>query len=326
MKTTTKLMTVTMLSSLVLLGACGKNQESAKASFTNSKDKTVQTSKTSASKAKKATKSSSSTSASDASKAKNTKATSNSSATTTSSSAQAKTDTKTKQASQAKQSGVDLTALTNGDFSSIKKTCKRTWSNDKGQTFAIAADGSFSSTFSYTALQFVGAGDNYYSATAYNPNQLTGSSVFIVTPAGKANIHTGAVNDKDTIAIGQSEEADYHPFYRTTTEVIPQTTTDTSVKVSHVANGDFSSVAGTWSTWDGVFLTIGADGSFAYNGDTDQDIALSSQYTTEDGAVYAVEYRKSGQPIASPMGLFIYKDKIYITGQSVGSEQTFYRQ
>lgn len=322
MKTATKLMTVTMLSSLVLLGACGKNQESAKASFTNSKDKTVQTSKTSASKAKKATKSSSSTSASDASKAKNTKATSNSSATTTSSSAQAKTDTKTKQASQAKQSGVDLTALTNGDFSSIKGT----WSDDKGQTFAIAADGSFSSTFSYTALQFVGAGDNYYSATAYNPNQLTGSSVFIVTPAGKANIHTGAVNDKDTITIGQSEEADYHPFYRTTTEVIPQTTPDTSVKVSHVANGDFSSVAGTWSTWDGVSLTIGADGSFAYNGNTDSDIALSPEYTTADGAVYAVEYRKSGQPIASPMGLFIYKDKIYITGQSVGSEQTFYRQ
>lgn len=54
-KSTSKLMAIAMLSSLVLLGACGK-QESAKDSFSNSKSKTVQTSKSSSSSKVKAKK------------------------------------------------------------------------------------------------------------------------------------------------------------------------------------------------------------------------------------------------------------------------------
>lgn len=206
-KSTSKLMAIAMLSSLVLLGACGK-QESAKDSFSNSKSKTVQTSKSSSSskvKAKKTTKSSSSQVSSSSSQATSSETSIPSSAVQTEQSQATTTAQASQNQAAASQSTVeqpDTTSnsdLANGNFASIAGT----WTNDLGATVTIGADGSvsYSNQGNLTAIQG-SVSNGGFAGSLYDPN----------SPVGSVPIWVSA--DQGTITIGQSTSETAHPFHR----------------------------------------------------------------------------------------------------------------
>ncbi|WP_369350979.1 DUF6287 domain-containing protein [Streptococcus hillyeri] len=202
MKNSQKATAIVLLTSLFLLGACGKKESKS----TNNQS-TVQSSKVTP---KKSEKSSSTT--------KNTSKASDSSTETTlaSNSSNAETQATTSQAQTVQpahtSSSIDINALLNEDLTTIAGT----WSNDLGEIITINQDGQVTSTQKTTTLQ-ISQGrvhDNCFFAGIGDPNQLVGGAVFIVIPANVPNPHFGDVTDTDRILIGQSADADDHPFTR----------------------------------------------------------------------------------------------------------------
>lgn len=193
MKTNQKITAVVLLSSLFLLGACGKKENKDTSNNTSVKSSKV-------AKAKADT-SESTTSLSETE-------TTPLQAETTSVASLA---TENQTAPQA-NSSIDITALVNNDFSSIAGS----WSNDLGETITIAADGQVTSTERTVPHKIVSgeAHDSIFSAGIGDPNQLVGGAAFIVIPAGIPNPHFGDTAQADRILIGQSEDADKHPFTR----------------------------------------------------------------------------------------------------------------
>lgn len=112
-------------------------------------------------------------------------------------------------------SSIDGVAISRGDFS----TMAGTWVNDEGEVLTIEADGSTSvvgwtlpssienprfKTEGYiVAHHVVGTSTDNYSV-----------AVLIAVPAGIADHYFARVEDKDRLIIGQSVDANYHPFYR----------------------------------------------------------------------------------------------------------------
>lgn len=197
MKTNQKITAVVLLSSLFLLGACGKKENKDTSSNTSVKSSKV-------AKAKADT-SESTTSLSE------TETTSLQAETTSVASLATENQTDGQTAPQA-NSTIDITALVNNDFSSIAGS----WSNDLGETITIAADGQVTSTERTVPHKIVSGEthDNIFSAGIGDPNQLVGGAAFIVIPAGIPNPHFGDTTQADRILIGQSEDADKHPFTR----------------------------------------------------------------------------------------------------------------
>lgn len=105
-----------------------------------------------------------------------------------------------------------LTSLQKRDFSPIAGT----WKNNLGEILIIAADGSFTLDYKHSdgsikrGQDKIGSG--FIQDDCYQAN-ITGAAIK-VTPAGVKNIHMGTVYDQDSITMGQSIEADNHPFFK----------------------------------------------------------------------------------------------------------------
>lgn len=105
-----------------------------------------------------------------------------------------------------------LTSLQKQDYSPIAGT----WKNDLGDVLIIAADGSFTLDYKQTdgtvtkGQDKIGNGNIYKNCYLAN---ITGAGL-LVTPAGVKNAHIGTVYDQDAITMGQSIEADKHPFFK----------------------------------------------------------------------------------------------------------------
>lgn len=214
MKTSRKMATVLMLTSLFLLGACGKSDKKATtASSTTKSSKVVK--KNNTSNSSKNTKTSSSDSSKQASQDDNGATNQSNAASANNSQAASGTASAIQNDSSQNQtvdSSIDVNALANQDYSSIAGT----WSNDLGETITISADGHATGS-DYPKTYDLGTGQvnngNFF-GSIHNPETDYGNAAFIVIPAGVANIHSGEVENSDRILIGQSAEADNHPFYR----------------------------------------------------------------------------------------------------------------
>ncbi|CAM4215333.1 hypothetical protein AT575_05460 [Streptococcus penaeicida] len=105
-----------------------------------------------------------------------------------------------------------LTSLQKQDYSPIAGT----WKNDLGEVLIIAADGSFTRDYKQTDDTVTRAqdkiGNGYIHENCYLAS-ITGAGL-LVTPAGVKNAHIGTVYNQDSITMGQSIEADKHPFFK----------------------------------------------------------------------------------------------------------------
>lgn len=197
--------TVTLLCSVLLLGVCSKKKESSQVSTSHSKVTQVSKSST-----KKVTKNSSSTELSSSISSSNSQDSNTNSSVTESGEADTQENSQT--TPQTTSSTINAGNLANGDFSTIAGT----WSNDLGESVTVDSNGktsisSQSESYLITSNTLEG---NVFFGTIYNPNSEYGSAAFIVIPAGTANPHSGEAVTTDTILIGQSGDADQHPYYR----------------------------------------------------------------------------------------------------------------
>lgn len=105
-----------------------------------------------------------------------------------------------------------LTSLQKQDYSPIAGT----WKNDLGEVLIIAADGSFTLDYKQTDGTVTRGqdkiGNGYIHENCYLAS-ITGAGL-LVTPAGVKNAHIGTVYNQDSITMGQSIEADKHPFFK----------------------------------------------------------------------------------------------------------------
>lgn len=105
-----------------------------------------------------------------------------------------------------------LTSLQKRDFSPIAGT----WKNDLGEVLIIAANGSFTLDYKQTNGTVTRGqdkiGNGYIHENCYLAS-ITGAGL-LVTPAGVKNAHIGTVYNQDSITMGQSIEADKHPFFK----------------------------------------------------------------------------------------------------------------
>ncbi|WP_162012927.1 DUF6287 domain-containing protein [Streptococcus sp. S784/96/1] len=202
MKISPKATTIVLLTSLFLLGACGKKKsESANNQYT------VQSSKVATKKSEKSSSTAKSSSKATEGSPENTLASSFSNAETQATTSQSQI---VKPANTS--SSIDVDALINDDLTTIVGD----WSNDLGETITINPDRQVTSTHRTATLQISPgeARDNCYFSGIGDPTQLVGGAGFIVIPAGVPNPHFGDVTDFDRILIGQSVAADEHPFTR----------------------------------------------------------------------------------------------------------------
>lgn len=190
MKNNQKLTAMALLTSLCLLGACGKKEETT--STTTNVSKSSQTT-THTKKKEIATTTLETTSI----QTEETTAT---------------TVTQTEASSSQSTSTINIKALANNDFSSIAGS----WSNDLGETITISNDGQVTSSIRDGSLK-LGKGslsDNTFVTSIYNPDSEVGGAAFMVIPGGIPNPHFGDVTPADRILIGQDINADAHPFTR----------------------------------------------------------------------------------------------------------------
>lgn len=202
-----KSLTVIMLASLFLLGACGQSQKATSTSST-SKEKTSQTSSSTKSKAKS---SSSSASVSSSETAEGAVASSSS---TTEAANSANSNASSSVAAQEKTP----TQTATKDVSNIASFVG-TWANDRGESVTVNADGSVVVTMSDGNINNMALWYNQeYSGvglyTVYAPGASAGSAGLLYIPAGVTNPHIGTTDAQDTLVIGQDVSADEHPYYR----------------------------------------------------------------------------------------------------------------
>ena len=189
-----------LASSIVLLGACSKQQEK-QISQNSSSSQTVQTSKLDSKSEAKAVQSASQDETNVAS---------------VSSEAQPKNETKfdTKDPATPATS-IDVNALAAGDFSTVAGT----WQNDLGDAIVLNNQGVVSHTLNgkessdYTLLKGQVSDGSYVSTLAYTAG--SSSATFLVIPEGAVLPDTGNENPKAQIRVGQDAiTASQHPYYR----------------------------------------------------------------------------------------------------------------
>ena len=189
-----------LVSSIILLGACSKQQEK-QTSQNSSSSQTVQTSKLDSKSEAKAVQSASQDETNVAS---------------VSSEAQPKNETKfdTKDPATPATS-IDVNALAAGDFSTVAGT----WQNDLGDVIVLNNQGVVSHTLNgkessdYTLLKGQVSDGSYVSTLAYTAG--SSSATFLVIPEGAVLPDTGNENPKAQIRVGQDAiTASQHPYYR----------------------------------------------------------------------------------------------------------------
>ena len=189
-----------LVSSIILLGACSKQQEK-QTSQNSSSSQTVQTSKSDSKSEAKAVQSASQD---------ETKAAS------ASSEAQPKNETKSDTKDPATPAAsIDVNALAAGDFSSVAGT----WQNDLGDAIVLNNQGVVSHTRNgkessdYTLLKGQVSDGSYVSTLAYTAG--SSSATFLVIPEGAVLPDIGNENPKAQIRVGQDAiTASQHPYYR----------------------------------------------------------------------------------------------------------------
>lgn len=196
MKKSYQLATVLLLTSTLLLGACSKQSQSTGASSSTKSSQTTKTSSKSSSTTKK-----SSTSSSQASSTE-----------TTASLSQSQTEQSSTATVTTAQSSINVGNLSNNDFSTVSGT----WKDDLGNSVTVDANGQLSLTYTGdnqspttidAQISFLQTIDGVYFGN------FSGSPI-IVIPAGVANPHDSSVSNSDRILIGQTADADMHPYYR----------------------------------------------------------------------------------------------------------------
>ncbi|SFR65999.1 hypothetical protein SAMN05216416_0650 [Streptococcus equinus] len=116
------------------------------------------------------------------------------------------------QANQPSESDIDFECLAYGDFSSLAGT----WSNDLGESVTLAQDGqaSLSRTQSPYQVKTNIVKGNVCFGTIYDPNSLTESAAFIVVPKGIGDPFLGEVRTSDCLIIGQCASDSEHPYFK----------------------------------------------------------------------------------------------------------------
>ena len=189
-----------LVSSIILLGACSKQQEK-QTSQNSSSSQTVQTSKSDSKSEAKAVPSASPDETDAAS---------------VSSEAQPKNETKSDTKDPATPAaGIDVNALAAGDFSTVAGT----WQNDLGDAIVLNNQGVVSHTLNgkessdYTLLKGQVSDGSYVSTLAYTAG--SSSATFLVIPEGAVLPDIGNENPKAQIRVGQDAiTASQHPYYR----------------------------------------------------------------------------------------------------------------
>lgn len=189
-----------LASSIILLGACSKQQEK-QTSQNSSSSQTVQTSKSDVKSEAKVVQSASQDETDVAS---------------ASSEAQPKNETKSDTKDPATPAaGIDVNALAAGDFSTVAGT----WQNDLGDAIVLNNQGVVSHTLNgkessdYTLLKGQVSDGSYVSTLAYTAG--SSSATFLVIPEGAVLPDTGNENPKSQIRVGQDAiTASQHPYYR----------------------------------------------------------------------------------------------------------------
>ena len=189
-----------LASSIILLGACSKQQEK-QTSQNSSSSQTVQTSKSDSKSEAKAVQSASQDETNVAS---------------VSSEAQPKNETKSDtKAPATPATSIDVNALAAGDFSTVAGT----WQNDLGDVIVLNNQGVVSHTLNgkessdYTLLKGQVSDGSYVSTLAYTAG--SSSATFLVIPEGAVLPDIGNENPKAQIRVGQDAiTASQHPYYR----------------------------------------------------------------------------------------------------------------
>ena len=189
-----------LVSSIILLGACSKQQEK-QTSQNSSSSQTVQTSKSDSKSEAKAVPSASPDETDAAS---------------VSSEAQPKNETKSDtKAPATPATSIDVNALAAGDFSTVAGT----WQNDLGDAIVLNNQGVVSHTLNgkessdYTLLKGQVSDGSYVSTLAYTAG--SSSATFLVIPEGAVLPDIGNENPKAQIRVGQDAiTASQHPYYR----------------------------------------------------------------------------------------------------------------
>ena len=189
-----------LVSSIILLGACSKQQEK-QTSQNSSSSQTVQTSKSDSKSEAKAVQSASQDETNVAS---------------VSSEAQPKNETKSDtKAPATPATSIDVNALAAGDFSTVAGT----WQNDLGDAIVLNNQGVVSHTLNgkessdYTLLKGQVSDGSYVSTLAYTAG--SSSATFLVIPEGAVLPDIGNENPKAQIRVGQDAiTASQHPYYR----------------------------------------------------------------------------------------------------------------
>ena len=189
-----------LVSSIILLGACSKQQEK-QTSQNSSSSQTVQTSKSDSKSEAKAVQSASQDETNVAS---------------VSSEAQPKNETKSDtKAPATPAASIDVNALAAGDFSTVAGT----WQNDLGDAIVLNNQGVVSHTLNgkessdYTLLKGQVSDGSYVSTLAYTAG--SSSATFLVIPEGAVLPDIGNENPKAQIRVGQDAiTASQHPYYR----------------------------------------------------------------------------------------------------------------
>ena len=189
-----------LVSSIILLGACSKQQEK-QTSQNSSSSQTVQTSKSDSKSEAKAVQSASQDETNVAS---------------VSSEAQPKNETKSDtKAPATPATSLDVNALAAGGFSTVAGT----WQNDLGDVIVLNNQGVVSHTLNgkessdYTLLKGQVSDGSYVSTLAYTAG--SSSATFLVIPEGAVLPDIGNENPKAQIRVGQDAiTASQHPYYR----------------------------------------------------------------------------------------------------------------
>ena len=176
-----------LLFSSVLLSACGKDTQKS----------VGETSQTSTSQTKQATETSTTTST-DSSATQSNESSSPSST--------AGEETVASNPSTA-QSGIDRQAILNLDFTSLAGT----WVNDRGESVTFNANGLVSEEWELFGPN-VHENRDYLHFT-YGHKETKGSSAMFLVPKGVSTLG-GRVFEQDVLIIGQSSDAEEHPYYK----------------------------------------------------------------------------------------------------------------
>lgn len=190
MKKSYKFVATFMLGTALLLTACHKNSSQSKARPTSTK--TSQTSKARPQKGSSQNQSSSQASSNNQGNGD----TNNPSSSTNQSSAN----------SQVAASSLDVTAIANGDFSSLVGT----WQNTNGDTLVFDNNGLVSDT---QVISSQGVSGEKALFTIAPKDSEVGSAALFVIPAGVPTVG-GKTYKQDALVAGQGESAEDTPYYR----------------------------------------------------------------------------------------------------------------